>query len=161
MFELFDFQKDIIKELQMGVNYTQNCILGFCIDADEVKEILAPAEYDEQPRYNPRTGEQTHTERVLVRQEQIVYKWGGLENEFFYELAEDISNKYDLDFVYDDSTATLFLGEMIGERTDCGRVDLLEDSISLATLQQLADDLKKRLPEYQDKIELHFVCHVG
>ena len=158
---LFNYQKDIIKELQMGVNYTQRCILGFLIEADDIEETLEPAIYDEQPRYDTKTGKQTHTERVLVKERVKIFKWADLENEYLYDLGENIADKYDISFVVDQHCEFLYIGLDVADSYEYGRVDLLEDTVSLESLQGGVEELQEKFPNCKDEISLHFVSNVG
>jgi hypothetical protein len=160
-FKLFDYQKDIIKELQMGVNYTQHCMLGFYLDADDITVIRQPAIYDEQPRYDTRTGKQTHTEKVLVKQEEAVYQFEDLEDEYLEELGEQIADKYGVGCRVDQEYEFLCVGIDVAESADYGRVDLLNDDIDIKSLLQEAEELKEKFPQYKDQIGLHFFSYVG
>jgi len=157
--DLFNHQKDIIKKLQMGVNYTQHCMLGFYLDADDITVIRQPAVYDEQPRYDTRTGKQTHTEKVLVKQEEAVYQFEDLEDEWLEELGEQIADKYGVCCIVDQDHEFVCVGIDVAESADYGRVDLLNDDVSLETLMLWADDLKEQFPKYE--IGLHFFSYVG
>lgn len=142
----------------MGTNYEQQCIVGFMLGDDEAKHILSPAVYEEQARYNTRTGKQTHTEKVLVKEEDYVYRFGDCEGYDLYDLGNTIANKHNVDFFHDDD-GYLFIGKFVGETNDYGRVDLLEDTVSFSLLQSLREDVQDI---FKDQcIELHFVTSVG
>ena len=143
----------------MGVNFTQHCILGLQVEADDILVVTQPAKYEEHPRYNTVNGKVTHMQKVLVQDEQAYYKFLGCQNESLWELGEDIAEKYGLDFTCDEET--LSIGISIGENQDCGRVDLIEGSEPIEYLHDVAIEVAGKFGCSPDKIALHFVTNVG
>ena len=78
----------------MGVDYVQNCVFGFAVKAEDLVVELSPEIVEEQPRYDTRTGQVSHYEKVIVKQSEEVYRFEDLEDEELYVLAKKISEKY-------------------------------------------------------------------
>lgn len=151
----------------MGVNYTQNCILGFVIKAEDLLVELSPEISEEQPRYDTRTGKVSHYENVVMKQAETVYRFENLEDDWMPELVESISNKYPHlycgyntnDPEYD--TPYIYIGYQLGESNDNGNNELLDGEISLEELEVMKNNIIKQFPEFQDEIKIHFFWWAG
>ena len=120
----------------MGTNYGQNCMVGIRLERDDLKKVISPEEYRDEPRYDTRTGKQIKTERIIVKNEVFVYEVFGKEYDDLYEVEIDglvCRSNFDPDKRYG-----FFIGLDIGEDLDCGRVELLQGSLSLAEIAEKA-----------------------
>ncbi len=139
----------------MGVNYRQSCILGIRLEIDDIKKVVSPAKHRDEPRFDPRTGKQTHTERIIEKDEECVYEIMGVEYEDFYSIEiEDL----DVSFSDDDE---VYIGKQLGDTLDCGRVDLLTGSHSFTEIQDMAKEVSDKLQVPLEEIGIHFITSVG
>jgi len=147
----------------MGVNYTQSCIIGIELDYDQVKEVISPAKYEEQNRYNSRTGEVVRTESVLVKHEESVFKGFGVENECFYEFAEELAAKYELDaaVIYADYETRGYLGKRLGDSRDFGRIGFLDGNVSVTEIIKVRTEIAQKLDIKTEDVKIHFTSDVG
>jgi hypothetical protein len=148
----------------MGVNYTQHCIMGLELKYEDMKVVVSPAKYEEQNRYDNRTGKVTHTENVLVQREEYYFEAFGVKNEEFYEFVEELADKYELDSVIisgEYSETVVYVGKKIGDEYDCGRVDLLIGNYSLQELQEAQSEVERKLGVEARFVELYFGIDVG
>ena len=150
----------------MGVDYTQYCILGIRLDVDDIKIVTDEEVYEDQPRYNTKTGEMTKMVSILVKEEQYHYEYAGFTDECLWDLGEQIEKKLDDENIsvqhggeYDSS---IYIGKKIGESSEgyC-KADLLDGSIDLEDLFLDAEKMAVELEVDPSKIELHFVKHIG
>jgi hypothetical protein len=139
----------------MGINYRQSCILGICLERNDIKRVISPEKYRDEPRFDPRTGKQTHTERVFEKYEECVYEIMGVEYEDFYSIEIE-----DLDVSFSDEEE-VYIGKRLGNTLDCGRVDLLNESHSFTEIQDMAKEVSEKLRVPLEELELHFVTSVG
>lgn len=146
----------------MGVNYTQHCILGYGGDLEDYKVVIEDKQYEKQPRYDTKTGEISHYENVLVKNEESHYKLFGCENEYGYELLEDLSRKYKLNVGFDFYNAADFaIGYHLGDGKDCGRVDLIEGVVDVDWVVEKRKELADILNCSVEDIKIHFLSNVG
>ena len=144
----------------MGVNYDQYCLVGIEVEEESCRKVLKPAEYETQNRYNPRTGEVTHQEKVLVREEEYVYEFNGKEyDDYFYSFVESVASENDLRCAVDQESGFGVVGFSLGDSTDYGRADLLTGSESIKRVLDLVDRLKEIFPDHE--VSIHFVTNVG
>lgn len=150
----------------MGVDYSQLCMVGFRVSDEELLQTREDPVYEMQPRYNTKTGEKTHEEKVLVKEAEEVYSFFGYEEcninelcEILYKPLKDVGLdvKRDGGGYYD--VTGLVIGISIGDYEDFGRIDMLEGSISLEKIQEIADKIKKVFPNQEISIE--FLSYVG
>lgn len=142
----------------MGVDYSQYCIIGIKVLIDDLKVLTSPAVYEEQNRYDPKTGKVIGTERVLVKEEESHYVWDGKIYEEYDDLCQiefDESIGTDTYFIDDH----IYFGYSIGSNKDYGRVDLIDDELTLEFIQEKFDQIRKRFPDYP--VQMHFVASVG
>jgi len=139
----------------MGINYRQSCILGICLEEDEIKKVISPAKYRDEPRFDPRTGKQTHTERILEKYEEYVYEVFNVQYQDLYGIQV-----HGLDTVVDNDEV-LYIGIHIGDHFDGGRADLLQGSFSLSETDNKAKMIAEKLGVDHEDIELHFIASIG
>lgn len=141
----------------MGIFYQQYIIIGIEVVAERYKKVLSEAVYEEQPRYDTKTGKQTHTEKVLVKQEQYCYNGFGVSHEEFVEFLELAAKKLNVDCVYIDQD-TGCLGKNIGDDEDFGRVVLVDGKISWENLQSMFAEVQSKFGE---RVKLYFASYIG
>jgi hypothetical protein len=146
----------------MGVNYDQKCMVGIEVDLSDITYVVSEAVYEDQNRYDPRTGKILKTEKVLVKAAELEYVFMGKESDDWYCMIENIAAELDLDsYVQEDDSdgeAYFCIGTFIGDERDMGRVDLLEGSVEISYLVKLMTELKDKLP---GDISLHFLSSAG
>lgn len=140
----------------MGVNYRQYCVIGIKIPIEDIKVVTSPAVYEEQNRYDSKTGKVKGTERVLVKHEQSHYKWDGK----VYEEYDDLRYiKYDGSIKTYDTDKHIYFGYFIDANEDCGKADLIDDKLTLEFIQEQFDLVGKRFPGYP--VKMYFVSYAG
>lgn len=146
----------------MGVNYDQKCMVGIEIPLSDITVVVSEAVYEDQNRYDPRTGKILKTEKVLVKDAKLKYVFMGRESDNGYNLAEDIARELDLDcfieYGHYDQDKYFCLGKDIGCPDDMGNICLLTGSVEINYLVKLAEELKSKLP---GDISLHFLSSAG
>ena len=145
----------------MGINVTQKAILGIELTHDECYHQKSPAIYDKQPRYDSKTGVQTHTENVLVKEEQHCFQFGDIieEDEYFSYFIENVADANGLEYACDDENDTGYIGYDLGLNSGSYKFDLLDGSLSLDWVNEKAKELQLFFPNRE--IGLHFVGYVG
>ena len=138
----------------MGVNYYQYGIVGFTTTQGDCKKVISPAQYKEEDRYDTKTGNKTHTENILVKHEESIYKLEGEEFTDFWDILD--SNNFDT--IYDNQGDVLFVGKALYTE-DYGKVNLLEGSYSLQDLKNMFEEVQEQFPNRI--IGLHFTNHIG
>jgi len=146
----------------MGVNFQQKCMVGVEVPLSDITVMVAEATYEDQNRYNPKTGKITGTERVLVRESELKYVFMGKESKYWQGMIEDLAEELGLDsYIQEgnfDRWESFCIGTFIGDERDMGRVDLLEGSVEISYLVKLMTELKDKLP---GDISLHFLSSAG
>lgn len=150
----------------MGVDYVQYCVFGFSIEAEDLLVELSPEIVEEQPRYDTRTGQVSHYEKVIVKQSEEVYRFEDLEDEEVYVLVDLINKKYP-DFeaqVYTDDNydeVGIYVGYKLGERANNWGPRLLDGEVSIDELLTMKDSLVEKFPDFKDRIKIHFFWWAG
>lgn len=144
----------------MGVNFNCYVFYGLSLEAEDFKELISPAVYEDQPRYDTRTGQVVKTERVLVKEEQAVYKMAGLEDVKFYSLVGRIARKFDLDIV-ENMDGVYFVGYNVFETEGYEQNDLADGTCDLDTLKKYHADMLEKFPDLEEYIGLHAIPVVG
>ena len=145
----------------MGVNYRQKCMVGIEVALSDITVVVSEAVYEDQNRYNPKTGKITGTERVLVKEEELKYVFMGEESDDWYCMIENIAEELGIDSYIqegDDGDAYFCIGTFVGDEQDMGRADLLTGSVEISYLVKLMTELKDKLP---GDISLHFLSSAG
>lgn len=143
----------------MGTNYSQYCMVGVRFDKDDLKKIISPIEYRDEPRYDTRTGKQIRTERILVKEEDFVYEVLGVEYDDLSEVEIDgLDCRENSD---PDEIGDFFIGLDIGDNYDCGRVELLQGSVSLGEISEKAKIVSEKLNVPIEDVGVHFITSVG
>ena len=145
----------------MGINYSQSCILGWEFTREQVEKEISPAEYSEQPRFDTKTGTETHKEKVLVKERDYIFECAGIQNEELWYLAEQVAERHGLRSVCDDES--FYIGISLGDREDFGRADLLEGDVQLDRLAVHLNRLKDMQEDIgtPDSPAIHFIASVG
>jgi hypothetical protein len=136
-------------------------MVGVEVAVADITIVVAEATYEDQNRYNPKTGKITGTERVLVRESELKYVFMGKEYDDYHSLIGDLVDELELDSYIedeDDGNGYFYIGTFIGDERDMGRVDLLEGSVEISYLVKLMTELKDKLP---GDISLHFLSSAG
>lgn len=140
----------------MSVNYEQYCIIGIELRGDIIEEVISEPVYEEQSRYDSKTGKETHKENVLVKQGETKYVFGNYSSDYLYDLGECLEEVFGLEAVLDQENDVLYLGFRIGEEQNFGRVDLLVDEIEIEDLVSKKEELSEMFPGYA--VRLHFAA---
>lgn len=143
----------------MGVNFTQYAMIGWKFDVGNIKTEVVPPIYEDQARYDTRTGKPIASNRVLVKYGQYEYKLFDCTSDDPYYLCEEIRDKYNLDC--ECVNGTVYIGKFIGEREDYGRVELLEDEISVNSLADIVEDFTRYIEFVDESPSLIFFSQVG
>jgi hypothetical protein len=140
----------------MGTYYTQHAIYGVEINSEEFKRTASPAEYREEPRFDTKTGLQTHVERILVKREVVEYQYGDISSDCEYDFIEKLINEYSgaLDTIWVHG-GNLFVGRRIGEKGNGWCVNLIDTSVKLNEIEKIHLELIK-LFKSQD-LALHLI----
>lgn len=128
----------------MSVSYTQKALVGIRLPIEAIKSILSEAEYRYEPRFDTKTGKQTHEVRVLVKEAKSVYKFKDLSSEDVYDLAEQIESKYKLTALISDEV--LYVGLTVGGKIDYGNVRLIQKEVSFTELSEMFAYVGKIIP---------------
>ena len=145
----------------MGVNYRQKCMVGIEVALSDITVVVSEAVYEDQNRYNPKTGKITGTEIVLVKEEELKYVFMGEESDDWCCMIENIAEELGIDSYIqegDDGDAYFCIGTFVGDEQDMGRADLLTGSVEISYLVKLMTELKDKLP---GDISLHFLSSAG
>lgn len=140
----------------MGVEYYQYCIVGLSFSEDEVKTILQPKETELQNRYDTRTGKVIKQERVVIKEEISEYNLAGYKSTCPYDLANQIDrdDEHLSCWFIDD---VFYIGIQLTAANPHGRVELLEDVISLKEIMEKFD----KANEFLVNPQLIFFSHIG
>ena len=141
----------------MGINYTQYAIIGVEFDIDSLLVIDSPAVYEEQKRYDTKTGKVIKTEKVLVKEEESHYEFDGEKYYDIWEIESKYSKEKGLKAMVIENT--LYIGYPVGEKTDYGRADLLNERVCYSDLVDIFEKAKIRFSNMG--VSLHFVVSVG
>jgi hypothetical protein len=144
-------------------------MVGIEVALSDITVVVAEATYEDQNRYNPKTGKITGTKRVLVRESELKYVFMGKESKYWQGMIEDLAEELGLDsYIQEgnfDGEESFCIGTFIGDEHDIsigssslGRVDLLEGSVEIGYLVKLMTELKDKLP---GDISLHFLSSAG
>jgi len=120
---------------KIWVDALRYCIIGIKIPVEDLKVVTSPAVYEEQNRYDSKTGK--------VYEEP--YDLGEIE-------YDDPVETYHLDDY-------LYFGYMIDADEDYGRVNLLEGELTLEFIQERFDLISKKFPDYP--VKMYFMSLVG
>lgn len=144
----------------MGVNYDQECMVGIEVDLSDITVVVSDAVYEDQNRYDPRTGKILKTEKVLVKAAELKYVFMGEESDDWYCMIENIAEELGLDCYVprSDDEQCFYIGTFVGDEQDMGRADLLTGSVEISYLVKLMTELKDKLP---GDISLHFLSSAG
>lgn len=144
----------------MGVNYDQKCMVGIEVALSDITVVVSEAVYEGQNRYNPKTGEITGTEKVLVKKAELKYVFMGEESDDWYCMIENIAEELGLDCYVprSDDEQYFYIGRFVGDEEDMGNVEMLTGSVEISYLVKLMTELKDKLP---GDISLHFLSNVG
>jgi hypothetical protein len=152
------------RKKKMGVNYNQTCILGWAFERNDVEREVRPAEYEQQARYNTKTGEVSHYDNVLVKARDYVLELAGEKADCLWELSEAVASKFDLQCAMDHDEDTFYIGIKLGEKTNYGRADLLNGTVCMVDLAPGINRLRELQEEIagdDPAIALHFIGSVG
>lgn len=152
----------------MGLDIYQNAIVGVKLSVKDLKKVISPAIYHEQPRYDTKTGEVKGYERVLVKQEQSVYAVGPYEFKDQHSIQFKKNDKYELDVSYkSDDFVYIGLDAPVDIDREAGiSGTILKGSISLMKLESVMVEVKNKLfhlgfNDLASKVELHFFTDVS
>lgn len=144
----------------MGLDIHQHAIVGVKLSIKDIKKVISPAIYEDQPRYDTKTGELKRHERVLVKEEKSVYVVGPYE----FEKPWSINfNDLDVEYLEDD----IYIGlKALGEDERDTNTEFLSGSISLMKLESVMVEVKNKffhlgLNDLANKVQLHFFTDIS
>lgn len=129
----------------MGINYTCYPIVGAKYSKDD-REVIQESIFERKPVYDTRTGEVARHEWVLVKEEVANYSFLGVESDCFGQLYEDLCDKYhkeNMEVIIDNGE--IYVGNLLVQLEDYGRVDLPEGDASLKNIIDLFDNTRNKL----------------
>ena len=146
----------------MGVNYRQKCMMGIEVALSDITVVVSEATYEDQNRYNPKTGKITGTERVLVKEEELKYVFMGKEYDGWYDMIGDLADELELCSSIQEGNCPeetyFYIGTFVGDEQEMGNVDMLTGSVEISHIVKLAEELKSKLP---GDISHHFLSSAG
>lgn len=150
----------------MSVDYSVYLYYGVSIKESDCKVILEPEVVEYQNRYDPKTGKKTHTEKVLVKHENSIYRLGKYESESIWELAEVICDDKKLSAcVYQPShnNLSIVVGSRLMSYNGGSSFTYPIGTESLANLQDIHNKLLNQddIPMKETKLKLRCVSWVG
>lgn len=125
----------------MGINYSQYILVGTKVDKDSIKVIKEPSQYEIQNRYDTRTGKIVRQEKVLIKQEEYVFKFLNKEYDDIYEIENDFP---DLKLLIFDEY--IILGMNILNKESFDRVDLITGKFNIEQLTEFFNKVQRILP---------------
>ena len=151
----------------MGVDYNQYCYVGFTLDANDLRVVVSPEVVEYQNRYDPKTGEITHQEEVVVKDEIAVYKFYDIliDDEDVDDLSDivyEIEERYEVSCHYDSDEEVLLVGIDISsdlKPDEYSKISLLDGEVSIEELNNLKKEIQDKFPDRE--ISLVFYSHVG
>jgi len=145
----------------MGVDYNQYCYVGFKVDIEDLEVVVTPEVTEDQPQYDTKTGEITHYDTVVIKDEESHYKFYDLILEDADDMTYDIEERYDVSCHHDYDEETLLVGVEIGQELKEGwsRINLLDGEFSFDELNEIKNKVQEKFPDRE--ISLVFYSHVG
>ena len=138
----------------MSVNFSQKMIIGTKIYHDELKVVTEKAQYEDQNRYDTRTGKIIKTVSVLIKDEEYHYEFLNKKYDDIFDIDHDFP---ELNLYYFDEY--IILGWEILKPKDLGRVDLIQGKISLEEFTEAFKKVKDILPT--SEIECYLDYNIG
>lgn len=145
----------------MGLHIYQHAIVGVKLSVKDLKKVVSPAVYHEQARYDTKTGEVNGHERVLVKEEKLVYAVGP------YEFDELCSINFKDELIVENSEDDIYIGlNALAEDERCINNEFLDGSISLMQLESIMVKVKNKffhlgLNDLASKVQLHFFTDIS
>ena len=151
----------------MGVDYNQYCYVGFTVDANDLRVVVSPEVVEWRNRYDPITGEITHQEKVVVKDEVAVYKFYDVlldedDVNSIGDISSEIEEKYEVSCHYDSEEEVLLVGIDISsdlKHDRYSRVSLFDGEVSIEELNNLRKEVQDKFPDRE--VSLVFYSHVG
>lgn len=153
----------------MGIYYSGHLIYGLRLNEKDCYNLISPAKYDRQDRYDPKTGQFSHQENVLIEKEQEEYRFQDFRTESFDELQsailDTIVGNEDIDCISGEDGYCV-IGVLLIDNENCGRIDWpVDKKISFEELEQARDltleKLRSHLTLDASDLGLYFVMSVG
>ena len=141
----------------MSWNAKQYCLVGIGAEIDSLEVIDSEAVYEDQNRYNPKTGKVIGKDKVTVKEKVSHYEWLGESGSDFDDLVEKLEEKFELELLVTEED--IYLGKRIGNLADFGNVEMLQDELEITHLINLVNEVRGILPE--DQVKIHFVVVAG
>ena len=146
----------------MGISYVQKSILGVKINKEDIRTVLSDAVYEEQSRYDSKTGQETHKEKVLVKGKEEIYEFMGVKNSYFYELDYDLEKAFpDLDVLttggYNDEEC-IYIGKSLNMNSNDYTFDGMDGEITIKKLMELEKEVSIILGQ---EVKLYFWTYCG
>jgi hypothetical protein len=139
----------------MGVNYQQFCIIGISIPYKDLQVTTSEAIYEEQNRYDPKTGKVVGAENVLVKEREWHVEFNGKKYDDYYDIERDYKDMFSY---MDYDCETFYLGLKI-ETEDFGRADLINESFTPREISDMCLKVHGKLRNYE--IGIHFIGYAG
>lgn len=151
----------------MGLDIHQHAIVGIKLSSEDIKKVISPAIYEDQPRYDTKTGELKRYERVLVKEEKSVFAIGPYEFRDQWSINFKKDNKQVLGVRLLEGNIYIGLDLPISKAVDVYAMgDYLNGSISLMKLESVMVEVENKLfnlglSDLANKVQLHFFTNIS
>ncbi len=141
----------------MGWTASQRCIVGISADIEELKVVDTEAIFEEQNRYDTRTGKILKTDTVLVKDEEYHYEWLGCKGQSISSLIANAEKAFKVESF--EGEETIYLGFSLGDNVNCGRIDLLQGYVSIEEVNATVKTLQEMFPK--EDVGIYFMYSSG
>lgn len=139
----------------MGVDYTQHCLVGVRVNVADINVVVKEAIYEDQNRYDTRTGKITHVEKVLVKSQVSKFVFNNKEYENIYNIENDYK---DMTFIYNYDESAFYLGIPVTDPSGYGSFHSLTGFFLKEEILELFEEASKKLNR---PVQMHFISSVG
>lgn len=139
----------------MGVDYTQYCLVGVRVNVQDINVVVKEAVYEDQNRYDIKTGKITHVEKVLVKSQVSKFVFNNKEYKDIYNIENDYE---DMIFVYNYDENAFYLGIPVTDPNYYGPFHFLEGLLLKEEILELFEEASKKL---NGPVQMHFISRVG
>lgn len=148
----------------MGCDYYCDCVIGVKLSVKEIEKVISEAVYEDQKRYDTKTGLVSHVERVLVKQREVKYRFGNLEFDDVWDMesykdAESTQFK----FLYDNHKNEIYFGYLFKKtgRFDFTYADVSVSVEDLVTILEKTGNKVKEIGLDLEAIKLYIVPSIS
>lgn len=139
----------------MGIDYTQYCLVGVRVNIQDINVVVKEAVYEDQNRYDTKTGKITHVEKVLVKSQVSKFVFNNKEYENIYNIENDYKN---MTFLYNYDESAFYLGIPVKEPNSYGSFHSLTGFFLKEEILELFEEASKKLNR---PVQMHFISSVG